>query len=82
MDTFGWISFKFGRCVPYTTKFCMTNIFPKNIFFGPGWKSKKGDFQQREKRDKNAHKIGGNIFCQQQALFLDLIHWFMHSNKV
>ena len=56
---------------------------------GPGVvKIKKScDFQQkmqkkRDFRNKNAQKIVEIIFCQQQTLFLDRIHWVMHKNQV
>jgi hypothetical protein len=47
-------------------------------------KSKKLEIfsEKRDFRNKNAQKIGENIFWQQQSLFLDRIHWFMHKNQV
>ena len=63
-------------------------LFQKNFFWVREWsKSKKVAIfsKKREKRDfrnKNAQKNWENIFFQQQTLFLDIIHWFMHKNQV
>ena len=63
-------------------------IIQKKIWGAQEWsKSKKVAIfsKKREKHDfrnKNAQKIGENIFCQQQTVFLDRIHWFMHKNQV
>ena len=58
---------------------------PKKIWGpGSGQNPKKLEIfsEKRDFRNKNAQKIGENIFCQQQTLFLDRIHWFMHKNQV
>ena len=63
-------------------------IFQNKFVLGPGVvKIKKivifsKKRENRDFRNKNAHKIGEIIFCQQQKLFLDRINWFMHKNKV
>ena len=60
----------------------------KTFFLGREWSKSKNvaifskKCEKHDFRNKNAQQIGENIFCQQQTLFLDRIHWFMHKKHV